>query len=316
PELPERYLERVITLHRSFPHPVVCYLYAMDRYYRPDGVVDLNRTPFYVSNDYVFEVAKRWPSLFVPVISVHPHRPDALEELDRWSARGCRFVKWLPNAMGIDPSDARLDPFYRRLRERGMTLLAHTGYERALVVAEHQQALGNPLLLRRPLAAGVRVVALHCASDGLFVDTENARRERKPGVDLLLRLFDEPRYEGLLFGELSATTFFNHLPYPLLRLLERADLHHRLVNGSDYPLPGIRVLIQPSRLARHGFITQEQARHLREIYDYNPLLFDYVVKRTVRHPVTGKRFPPSVFTLRPELDGRLLPSRNTPAFSG
>jgi len=34
---------------------------------------------------------------------------------------------------------------------------------------------------------------------------------------------------------------------------------------------------------------------LNEIYHYNPLLFDFVVKRTVKLPGTGKKFPPSVF---------------------
>ena len=43
-------------------------------------------------------------------------------------------------------------------------------------------------------------------------------------------------------------------------------------------------------------MTAREREWLNEIYAYNPLLFDYAVKRTVRHPESGSRFPPDVFT--------------------
>ena len=36
-------------------------------------------------------------------------------------------------------------------------------------------------------------------------------------------------------------------------------------------------------------------RLLHEIYDYNPLLFDFVLKRPLRAPQTGERFAAEVF---------------------
>ena len=78
----------------------------------------------------------------------------------------------------------------------------------------------------------------------------------------------------------------------------RTDLHERLVNGSDYPLPCIDVLFQTGSLARDGYLTAEEADQLDEIWDVNPLLFDLVLKRTVKHPTTGRRFPASVFRAR------------------
>jgi mannonate dehydratase len=83
-------------------------------------------------------------------------------------------------------------------------------------------------------------------------------------------------------------------------MIERQDLHSRLVNGSDYPLPAINVVIWTSSLASDGFITADERLLLNEIYDVNPLLFDYVLKRTLRHPETGDRFPPGVFLEHPE----------------
>jgi len=42
-------------------------------------------------------------------------------------------------------------------------------------------------------------------------------------------------------------------------------------------------------------IKKEERKYLNEIYEYNPLLFDYVLKRTIRHPKTGLPFPGEVF---------------------
>jgi hypothetical protein len=113
---------------------------------------------------------------------------------------------------------------------------------------------------------------------------------------------DEPKYRGLLFGEISAMLQFNRMPVPFTTILKRQDLHPRLVNGSDYPLPAINSLIWTRSLARNGFITAEERQSLNEIYDYNPLLFDFVLKRTMRHPETKQKLAPSVFMANPGLE--------------
>jgi mannonate dehydratase len=291
-----QYVERLLALIHAQPGPGHFFLYAMDRHYRPDGSVDEAATPFHVPNRYVFGLAEQYPDIFVPVVSIHPYRSDALATLDHWADKGVRFVKWLPNAMGIDPTDERLVPFYRRMTLRKMVLLVHTGRELAVYTGGRQD-LGNPLRLRKPLDLGVTVVALHFASDGKDRDLDDPAQPLVPSFELLLRLMDEPRYQHRLFGEISAITFFNHLGAPLELLLSRPDLHPRLVNGSDYPLPGINLLIMTGRLARLGFISEQERGYLNEIYRYNPLLFDFVVKRTVRHPRTGQQFSPLVFML-------------------
>ena len=49
-------------------------------------------------------------------------------------------------------------------------------------------------------------------------------------------------------------------------------------------------------LVGNGLLDEDDRELLNEIYEYNPLLFDYAVKRSIRHPETGTRFPASVFT--------------------
>lgn len=289
------YVERLVDRMRSGPRHGRCQILAFDRRYRRDGSVDLARTEFYVPNEYVLELAKEYPDVFRPTISVHPYRPDALEELERGARQGATMVKWLPNSMGIDPSDPLCDRFYDKMRELGLVLLSHGGEEKA-VDADEDQRLGNPLLLRRALDRGVRVIVAHCAGLGDNVDLDDPERKKRRNFELFLRLMREEKYRGLLFGELSTVTQVNRFGESLAVLLSSGDLHDRLVNGSDYPLPAINVLFRTGRLASAGFLTRGERKALNEIYAWNPLIFDFVLKRSVHAPGGNERFPASVFT--------------------
>jgi predicted TIM-barrel fold metal-dependent hydrolase len=275
-------------------------LLAFDKNYRRDGTVNLEKTEFYVPNEYVFELSERHPEMFVPNISVNPYRADAIGELEKWAQRGARVVKWLPNAMGIDPSDPQCDKFYEKMKELDLILLSHGGEEKA-VQAEEDQKLGNPLLLRRALDHGVKVIVAHCAGLGTNDDLDSKDRKQVDNFDLWLRLMDEKRYEGLVFGEISAMTQFNRVGKPLRTILARDDLHERLVNGSDYPLPAVNILIRTRPLVKQGFLSEPEGQSLKEIYDFNPLLFDLVLKRTMKLPGTSKSLPASVFMTNPAL---------------
>ena len=140
-------------------------------------------------------------------------------------------------------------------------------------------------------------------------DLDDPQRRRLPNFDLFLRLLDEKRYEGLLFADISAMTQYNRRGKPLTTILQREDLHERLVNGSDYPLPAINVLIRTGTLVRQGYITTEQRACLNEIYDYNPLLFDFALKRAIKIPGTAKRLPASIFMNNSSLDVGISRSR-------
>jgi uncharacterized protein len=218
----------------------------------------------------------------VPCASIHPYRKDALDRLDEAIAKGAVAVKWLPNAQGIDPSLPRCDAFYDKLAQHGVVLLSHAGEEAAVDSAESQD-LGDVLRLRRPLDRGVTVVVAHCAGLGRGTDLDQpAATERPESFDLFLRLLAEPRYEKTLFGDISAMTQFNRAGRPLRHLLTHPELHPRLVNGSDYPLPAVNPLVSTKYLQSQGYLTPKARRACNEVYGANPLLFDFVVKRSLR----------------------------------
>ncbi len=297
----QEYLTRLVRLARATQRQGRYRILGFDKYYMPDGSVDLTKTNMYVPNEYIIELARQYADVFLPVISLHPYRRDALEELDKWANAGVKYIKWLPNAMGMDPANRAIEPFYRKMKEHKMILLSHGGEEQA-VQAEEDQELGNPLRLRKPLDMGIRVIIAHAASLGSCADLDNGGDKKANCFDLFLRLMDEAKYRGLLFGEISAMLQFNRMPGPFSTLLKRQDLHPRLINGSDYPLPAINALIRTRSLVSDGFITSEERSALNEIYDYNPLLFDFVLKRTMRHPETKQKLAPSVFMENPGLE--------------
>lgn len=289
----EAYVAHLAEMAKGFGRPLRLHLLALDRTYRADGTVDAKATETYVPNDAVLKAAEAHPDRFVPVVSIHPARPDALQELDRCADRGARFLKWLPNAQNIDPADPRYDAFYRRMAERGITLLTHAGEEKAVTLAG-AQALGNPLKLRRPLDLGVRVIVAHGASLGTNEDLDHPGT-RASNFDLFTRLLAEPRYEGRLFADLSAITQANRMPGPLTTILEHPEWSRRFINGSDFPLPAINLVIWTRSFAKQGFITKAERKALNEIWKADPLLFDFVLKRTLRHPKTGARLPKECF---------------------
>jgi predicted TIM-barrel fold metal-dependent hydrolase len=224
------------------------------------------------------------------VASIHPYDPRALQRLESAAARGVRAIKWLPSAQNIDPADARCDAFYARLAALGIPLITHGGDERA--VKGFGEQLGNPLRLRRPLDAGVKVVVAHCASLG----SAHGEAGEVSNFELFAQLMADARYNDNLYGDISAITQFNRMEV-ITPLLANRDWHQRLLNGSDYPLPGVVPLVSLQGLVNAQLLDASAVEPLAQLRDYNVLLFDFVLKRSLRKD--GQGFAGSVFETAP-----------------
>jgi predicted TIM-barrel fold metal-dependent hydrolase len=197
-------------------------LMAYDRVHRDDGTPDDQRLELYIPNDYVLGIAAREPRALAGV-SIHPYRPDALDELDRCAELGAAAVKWLPTCQNIDPNHRRCRPFFDRMAQLGIPLISHTGPENTFTVLRPD--LQDPRMLRPALERGVNAVAAHC---GLTVFPWQSHCLE--GFLEIIREFPNA------WGDVSAFSLPRH-PGLVRRVIQDDEVVSRLIHGSDWPLP-------------------------------------------------------------------------------
>lgn len=258
------YVERLLQLVRESSLGGAVIL-AHDQVYDAQGRVMEGAGSFYVPNEYALKLGRAHPQ-FLPAVSIHPARPDALEELDRCLAGGAVMLKILPNCHNIDCGDPRYTRFWERLAAARLPLLAHTGGEHTVPIV--RQEFADPRILKRPLEIGVTVIAAHGGTrSGLF------------DPDYFPVFVEMTRRYPNLFGDTSA---FNvpirgrHIPECL-----REPLASRLVHGSDFPVP-----VYGHWAWAQGFVRWSDFRRCEKL---SVLERDYQLKRAMG-------FPPEHFT--------------------
>lgn len=290
----ESAMARIAALTREMKHGFKSMLYAFDWWHNEEGRPLESHSIFHIPNSYAARMAKSDPAIFEWVASIHPYRRDAIDELQRAKEEGAKAIKWLPQAMNIDPLSPKCNRFYQACADLKLPIISHTGRESA--VPGGNQAYANPLRLRPALDMGVKIALAHCATDGVDIDLDiGSNASSIKSFDLFARLMDDARYEKQLFGEISALTLRNH-EWAIAPLLKRTDWHHRLLNGSDYPLPGIMPLMDAVSLARQGLLKESDLHFLQTIKSYNALLYDFALKRLLHFG--DIRFASSVFHTR------------------
>jgi hypothetical protein len=269
-DLEKIYSEHLLGLIRDSSLDAVVLL-AHEQVYDPDGTLRPDLGSIFVPNDVVLNLAREHPQ-FLAGVSIHPARPDALDELDRCLAQGAVLMKCLPNCQNIDPSDRRYRRFWKKMGQVGLPLLAHTGGEHTVPVVN--SSLANPRLLRSPLECGVTVIAAHCGTRSGFFD-------RNYFDDWVAMLRDFPN----LYGDNSAMVSLNRCAR--LRDCLKPEIEPRLLHGSDFPVP-----VLGHRLWLDGSLDKSSFRRLQKIA--NPLERDFQFKQALG-------FSDQVFTRAPEL---------------
>ncbi len=264
-DLDRPYVKRLLELVRgSSLRAVVLLAHEVPR--NDQGQPLPEKTPFYVPNEYVLKLGQQHPE-FLAGVSIHPGRPDALEELERCLAGGAALMKCLPNCHNINCNDRRFTRFWERMAEARLPLLAHTGGEHTLPILRPDYS--NPEILRLPLECGVTVIAAHCATKSGLADPEY--------FDVFKAMTQ--RFENL-YGDNSAFTV------PIrgrhVRECVREPLAGRILYGSDLPVP-----VYGHFPWVRGFLDWKSFRRWQR--DPNVLERDYQFKRAMG-------FPPETFT--------------------
>ena len=269
-DLESIYAGHLLELVRKSSLDVVVLL-AHERVYASDGTVREDLGSMYMPNDVVLDLARQHPE-FLAGVSIHPARHDALDELERCIAAGAVLMKCLPNCQNIDVSDRRYIPFWRKMAESRLPLLAHTGGEHTVPVINKKFA--DPRLLRTPLECGVTVIAAHCGtSSGAF--------DRDYFDDWVAMLREFPN----LYGDISAMVSLNRCAH--LGDCRQREVESRILHGSDFPVPALGHRLRWNRSVDH-----ETFRRIQKIE--NPIERDFRFKESLG-------FSDDVFTRAGEL---------------
>ena len=253
----ERYVEHLLRLVRESSIGAAC-LFAQDEVYSAAGKKRADLGTFHVPNDYVLRLAREHAE-FLPVVSIHPARPDALDELDRCLAAGTVMLKLLPNCHDVNCNDPRYRPFWERMAAARLPLLAHTGGEHTVQVIN--AAYADPRTMTQPLECGVTVIAAHAATKSGLEDPEYFH----VWAEMLERWPN-------LFGDTSAWNVPMRGRHA--GISTRGLIAERLLHGSDFPVP---VNGAWARLRR--FISDTDWQRCRTID--NVIERDYQLKRAM-----------------------------------
>jgi uncharacterized protein len=183
-----------------------------------------------LTNDTVAEICRAYPDRFVGFASVDPHKPDAVEELERAVTElGMKGLKLHPQVQAFYPHDEKFTPLWEKCEEHSLPVVAHVG----------QTGLGAGV----PGGSGIA----YEYGRPTFMDMVAARH---PGLTVIMAHFGYPWHLEVLASALHKTNVWvdlsawrpRYVPAEVKRDA-RGRLSDRTVWGSDYPMldPG-RVL--------------------------------------------------------------------------
>jgi predicted TIM-barrel fold metal-dependent hydrolase len=211
----------MVPMVEQTPQIDAAVMLAFDAVHDHEGNLDAANTHLYAKNDYVIDLCKRHPKMLFGA-SVHPYRRDAVAELERCAAAGCKLLKWLPIVQNFNPADPKCEPFYEALAALKVPLLCHTGGEQSLPNLDKHVA--DPALLLPALKRGVTVIMAHCGTRSNARDTDY--------LPTFMRLARE--YEHC-YGDTAALSLPTR-SYAYRAILNDPIVSQKIVHGSDWPI--------------------------------------------------------------------------------
>ncbi|HET7560625.1 MAG TPA: amidohydrolase family protein [Limnochordia bacterium] len=184
---------------------------------------------FNVPNDYVADYVRRDPKKYIGFLSVDPHDPRALSELERaHQDLGLRGIKMSSIYQAFHPMDTRVLPIYAYAERHGLPLLLHQGTtfpRRAPLKYAHPELLEEVALAFPEL----RMIIAHL---GHPWEVETIAVVRK-----------HPH----LYTDISGLVYRPWQLYNSLMLFQEYGVMHKIIFGTDFPVTEIDETIQGLR---------------------------------------------------------------------
>ncbi len=221
----------------------------------------------------VLKIAEKHPQQFIPFFSVNPRRADALDLIDEYVDKGCRGAKFLQNYWRIDLNNEQLIPYYEKIRHCKIPLIIHIGSEYSV---DSERRFEGTDMLDLPLACGVTVVAAHMGLGRInhrLLPWRNLSKDPHHFDEDYFLLLEKLRHHEKLYADISG--ILTPLRARALRhLSKQADIHGKLLFGTDYPVPfPIRYNsfdLAPETRKRIGAIRNPFDRYIKTILEYFP----------------------------------------------
>jgi hypothetical protein len=169
-------------------------------------------------NDATAEFVRTFPDRLIGFLSVHPHEPGCIDEIERCvSDLGLRGIKLGPNYQNFDPLGEEAFRVYRRAEELGLPILFHTGTS---PVREANLDYAHPRHFDQVAAAfpELRMILAHMAH---------------PWQTSVIAVI---RKHPHVYADTSALFYRPWSFYNCMRLAEEWGVFDKLLFGSDFPV--------------------------------------------------------------------------------
>ncbi len=186
------------------------------------------------SNDAIASLYQQHPDKIIPFFSINPKRPDAIELIKKYHAMGFKGAKFLQNYWGVDTNDTRYKAYFETLVALDLPLIIHIGSESSVHSYKDYESI---TMLKQPLEMGVKVICAHMAlgyeKDQFFRALRKNPKYYNQEYFTLLEMLQT--YEHL-YADISA--ILTPVRAKVLRHLSmQKEVHHKLLFGTDYPVP-------------------------------------------------------------------------------
>ena len=169
-------------------------------------------------NDSIAAYARQYPDKIIGFMSIDPHEPDALDEIDRCvNELGLRGIKMSPVYQRYHPCDPRAERIHERAQALGLPILTHASFH---FYADTPMEWANPLLYD-PVARqfpDLKIILAHVGRPW-FTDAMVVARKH-PNV----------------YADISAATLGPWWCYQALAAFHESNILHKLLFGTDWPI--------------------------------------------------------------------------------
>jgi predicted TIM-barrel fold metal-dependent hydrolase len=230
----EAYVEALIGSVKNSDYVEKITLFGIDEKIDENGNVIHKDTTVCAGNEEVLKIYKKYPDIIIPFFSINPLRTNALELIDKYADAGFKGAKFMQNYWEVDTNEDRFAPYYERLKDRGLSALFHVGSESSL---PSNRAYESLKMIDLPLRLGVKVIAAHMALSYEPIKVLKAlRKNPKHFPKEYFTLLEMLKEHDNLYADISA--LLTPVRAKVLRHLSSyTAVHHKLLYGSDYPVP-------------------------------------------------------------------------------